>query len=171
MTTIKEINKGDVFTFKGSDNRYKAILCTSCYTDKSPNNFIFAALTSDSEVRPKLDNILETSFYGVGNIKDDYFKYSEAERAKIWRIHPEIKPYSLGSCGLIIWRKDFMKFRDKMELIGNLDIVDNLDKNGSNGVNASDWNVLNELFTDSYKRILEEERGQKTFKVKSIVRD
>jgi hypothetical protein len=168
---MKEISKGDILTFKGLDNRYKAILCTSCYRDKSPYNFTFAALTFDSEEKPKIDNILETNFYGVGNIKDNYFKYSETERAKIWTTHPEIKPYSLGSYGLVIWRKDFMKFRDKMEFIGNINIVDNLDKNGGGAVNASEWNALTGIFTDKYQRILKEERGQRTFKVQSIVRD
>ena len=167
---MKEINKGDILTFKGLDNRYKAILCTSTYTDKSPHNFTFAASTFDSEEKPKLDNIREANFYGIGNIKDDHFKYSETERTKIWTTHPEIKPYSLGSYGLIIWRKDFMRFRDKMELVGNVNIVDNLDKNGRGGVNASDWNFLTDFFTDKYKRILEE-RGQRTFKIESIVRD
>lgn len=170
MTAIKEIHKGDILTFKSLDNKYKAILCTSCYREKSPYSFTFAALTVDSEEKPKLDNILETNFYGVGNIKDDHFKYSETERTKFWAMHPEIKPYSLGSYGLIIWRKDFIKFRDKVELIDNINIVDNLDKNGRGGMNASDWNFLTDFFTDKYTRILEE-RGQRTFKVKSIVRD
>ena len=170
MTTIKEISKGDVLTFKGSDNRHKAILCTSCYKEKSPHNFTFAALTFDSERRPQLEDIYESEFYGIGNIKDDYFEYSSSERKRIWTAHPEIKPYSLGSYGLVIWRKDFMKFRDKVELVGNIDIVDNLDKNGRGSMNSSDWDFLREFFTDKYKTVLEE-RGQKTFKLRSIIRD
>jgi hypothetical protein len=170
MTPIKELNKGDVLTFKGLDNLYKAILCTSCYKEKNPHNFIFAALTFDDEYKPSLDDIYKTDFYGIGNIKDDYFQYSPYERERIWKTHPEIKPYSLGSYGLIIWSKDFMKFRDKVELVGNIDIVDNLDKNGSGSLNASDWGFLTDFFTDKYKTILEE-RGQKTFKLQSIIRD
>lgn len=170
MATIKEINKGDVFTFKDLDNRYKAILCSGCYKKKSPHNFTFAALAFDNKDKPSLEDIYETDFYGIGNIKDDHFQYSPSEREKIWATHPEVKPYSLGSYGLFIWRKDFMKFRDKVELIGNLDIIDNLDKNGRSGVNASDWNFLTDFFTHKYKIVLEE-RGQKRFKVRSIIRD
>lgn len=100
MTTIKDVHKGDVLTFKGLDNRHKAILCTSCYKEKSPHNFTFAALTFDNECKPHMEDIYETYFYGIGNISDDYFQNSSTERETIWRIHPEIKPYSLGACGL-----------------------------------------------------------------------
>ena len=170
MATIKEINKGDVLTFKGLDNQYKAILCSSCYKKKSLHNFTFAALTFDNKVKPSLKDIYEAGFYGIGNIKDDHFQYSSSERERIWTIHPEVKPYSLGSYGLLIWRKDFMKFRDNVELVGNVNIIDNLDKNGRGGLNASDWSFLTDFFTHKYKRVLEE-RGQKIFKVQSIIRD
>ncbi len=164
------MKKGDVLSFIGLDRRYKAILCTSTYVEKSPYYFTFAALTFDNAERPNIESIKKEEFYGVGNIKDGYFQYSEEERQKIWTVHPEIRPYSLGSYGLLIWRKDFVKFRDKVERIGNLDIVDNLDKNGRGSMNAGDWDFLRDFFTDKYKRILSE-RGQTTFKLSSIVRN
>jgi len=88
----------------------------------------------------------------------------------MWSIHPEIEPYFLGSYSLIIWRKDFMKFRHNFEAIGNLKIVDNLDKIGRSGMNASGWNTLNQFFVDNYNLILKD-RGQKAFKLKSILID
>jgi hypothetical protein len=170
MTTIKEINKGDVLTFQGLDDLYKVILCTSDYKEKSPHYYTFAALTYESKVKPTIPDIYDTFFYGIGNIKDDHFQYSSSEREKIWATHPEIKPYTLGTYGLTIWRKDFMKFRDKVERIGTLDIVDNLDKNGRGSMNASDVDFLRDFFVDKYRRILEE-RGQRTFRLRSIIRD
>lgn len=169
MDKIKDIQQGDVITFISSDNKYKALLCTSTHKDKSPQNYTFAALTYSSHKKPVVDDLIASEFYGVGNTKNDYFKYSESEIEKIWRIHPEIKPYFMGSYGFIIWRKDFMKFRDNFEIIGNLNIVDNLDKNGNGGTNASDWDFLKDLFTDKLKNKLNE-RGQNTFKVISIIR-
>jgi len=170
MTTIKKINKGDILTFKGTDNRYKSILCTSCHREKSPHNFTFAALTFDDFKKPSIEDIYDTKFYGIGNIKDDYFQYSSSEREKIWATHPEIKPYCLGTYGIIIWKKDLMKFKNNVELIGNINIVDNLDKNGRSGLNTSDWNFLTDFFTEKYKSILQA-RGQKTFKLRSVIRD
>ena len=85
------------------------------------------------------------NFLGIGNIANDYFKYPDKQLNKMWTIHPEIKPYFLGSYGVLIWRKDFIKFRDNFELIGNLKIVDNLDKNGNGSMNASDWTFLNQF--------------------------
>jgi hypothetical protein len=85
-------------------------------------------LTFDSTERPSLKNISEGGFYGVGNVRDPYFKFSDQECERVWKVHPEVKPYSLGSYRLEIWRTDFMKFRDRMDLVGNLKIVNDLDK-------------------------------------------
>lgn len=169
MNKIKDINKGDVIAFKADDQKYKALLCTSTHKEKRPQNFTFAALTVDQEELPSLTNIQESFFYGIGNRKDGYFKYSEPELEKIWTIHPEIKPYFLGSYGLTIWRKDFMKFRNNIEYIGHLNIIDNLDKNGSGSVNASDWDFIKDFFNEKYKSILAD-RGQKLFKTIAIIR-
>ena len=46
-------------------------------------------------------------------------------KIKMWNLHPEINPYHLGSYGFLIWRKDFLNFRDNFELIGNIEIIDN----------------------------------------------
>jgi len=170
MELIKDINQGDVLTFKANDGKYKAILCTSTYKQRSPFFYNFVALTYDSFEWPQLKDIRAAHFYGKGNIKDDYFKYSDVQREKIWAVHPEIKPYSLGGYGLLIVRKDFMKFRNKMEYVGNLRIVDHLEKNGSGSMNASDWDLLADFFVDRYKSVLEE-RGQNAFKVEAIVID
>ncbi len=170
MQKIKDINQGDLLTFKATDNKYKVLLCTSTYKDKSPQNFTFAALTYDSLNKPTISNLLDTEFLGIGNTKNDHFKYSEIELNKMWAIHPETKPYFLGSYGLIIWRKDFMKFRDNFEVIGNLNIVNNLDKNGNGGMNASGWTFLNQFFSDNYISVLSN-RGQKPFKLKSVLID
>ncbi len=168
MPKITDINQGDLLTFRATDNKYKVLLCTSTYKDKSSKNFTFAALTYDSLDKPTIANILDTEFLGIGNTKNDYFKYSEIELNKMWNIHPETKPYFLGSYGLIIWRKDFMKFRDNFEIIGNVKIVDNLDKNGNGSMNASGLTFLNQFFSDNYISVLSN-RGQKPYKLKSIL--
>lgn len=170
MKKIANINQGDLLTFKATDDKYKVFLCTSTYKEKSPQNFSFAALTYDNEDKPTVEDILHTDFWGIGNTKNDYFKYSDIELNQMWRIHPETKPYFLGSYGLIIWRKDLMKFRDNFEIIGNLKIVDNLDKNGNGGMNASDWDFLKDFFTNKINSVLPD-RGQKTFKLKAIIKD
>jgi len=170
MQKIRYINQGDLLTFRATDNKYKVLLCTSTYKDKSPQNFTFAALTYNSLEKPIITNILDSEFLGIGNTKNDYFKYSDKELNKMWANHPETEPYFLGSYGLIIWRKDFMKFRDNFEVIGNLKIVDNLDKNGNGGMNASGWTFLNQFFSDNYILVLSN-RGQKPFRLKSILVD
>lgn len=170
MNKIKEISKGDILTFRASDNKFKLILCTSVYKERSPFNFTFAALTYTSKTIPTLENIMNCEFYGIGNCSKDYFKYTNTEINKMWAIHPEIKPYFLGSYGVIIWRKDFLKFRDNFEVICNLSIIDNLDKNGSGGMNASALAVLDALFVNKLS-ILENGRGQQKFKIKAILKD
>lgn len=170
MHKIKDINQGDIVAFKTEDDNYKALLCTSTYKDKSPQNFTFAALAYDKPELPTLESIRDCNFFGIGNRKNDYFKYSDKELDKMWALHPDIKPYFLGSYGLIIWRKDFMKFRDNMEYIGNITIVDHLDKNGNGSMNASDWTFLRDFFYQKFKTVFVD-RGQRQFSIKSIIRD
>ena len=170
MQKIKDVSKGDVLAFKASDNKYKLVICTSYYKDRSPFRFNVAALNYSSDKMPVLDDVLDCEFYGIGNRINEYFKYSQKELDKMWTIHPEIKPYSLGTYGLLIYRKDFIKFRDNFELICNLDIVDNLHINGNGGMNASALHVLDDLFVNKLP-ILENVRGQRRFRVQAIIRD
>ena len=169
MKKIKDINKGDVLAFKASDNQYKIIICTSVFKDKSPQNFTFAATVIDQLELPSISEILNNNFFGIGNRKNDHFQYSNDEVQTMWNIHPEIKPYHLGSYGFLIWRKDFVKFSHNFELIGNIAIVDNLDLNGNGSVNASDWEFLKTFFNKNLQEVLKS-RGQQLFKVKAIVK-
>lgn len=169
MKKIDDVNQGDLLTFRTADENYKVLLCTSTYKEKSPQNFTFAALTYDDTEKPTVEKILNCEFWGIGNTKNEYFKYSDNELNQMWTFHPENKPYFLGSYGLVIWRKDFMKFRDKIDFIGNLKIVDNLDKNGNGGMNASDWDYIKDFFASQINSVMIE-RGQKTFKVKAVTK-
>jgi hypothetical protein len=170
MEKIKDINQGDLLTFKAADGKYKVLLCTSIYKDKSPHNFKFAALTYDSAEMPTVEKILESEFFGIGNRKNNFFAYSDKELERMWTLHPEVKPYHLGSYSLIIWRKDFIKFRDNFETIGNIEIFDHLDLNGNGGVNASSWSFLQDFFYEKFKTVLPD-RGQTVFKIKAILKD
>lgn len=168
---INEINQGDLLTFIAADGKYKVLLCTNTYKEKSPHNFTFCVLTYDHVEKPTIEIILESSFFGVGNTtKNNFYKHSDEELNKMWAFYPKIKPCLLGSYNFIIWKKDFMKFRDHFEFIENLKIVDNIDKNGNGGVNASSWDFLKSFFNENFNTIMSE-RGQEIFKLKSIIRD
>lgn len=170
MRKITKINQGDLLAFIADDNKFKVLLCTSIYKDSSPHNFTFAVLTYDSPNKPTIEDILNSDFLGIGSTKNDYYKYSKMELNKMWSIHPEIKPFFLGSYGFVIWRKDFMKFRDNFEIIGNLKIVNNLDKNCNGSMNASAWEFLRDFFSGDYISVLIK-WGQKPFKLKSVLID
>ncbi|WP_418360286.1 hypothetical protein [Sphingobacterium detergens] len=170
MLKITNINQGDLLTFKAADNKFKVLLCTSTSKDKSPQFFIFAALTYDSFDKPTTSNINDIEFFGIGNRKCDYFKYSDDELKKMWSIHPETEPYFLGSYGFFIFRKDFMKFRDNFEVIGTLNIIDYLDKNGNGGMNISHWESIKDFFANRINSVMLD-RGQKTFKIGAIIKD
>lgn len=167
MEKIRDINQGDILAFKTADGRYKAILCTSTYKERSPYNFTFAALTYDSFAMPTNEAILETEFFGIGERRNHFYKYTSNELDRMWALHPEIKPYHLGTYGIIIWRKDFLKFRDNIVKVGNISIVDNLDKNGNGGMNTSSWDSLYDFFNERFKIVLPS-NGQKTYKVRAI---
>lgn len=171
MEKIKNINQGDLLTFIASDGNYKVILCTNTYIEKSPHNFTFCALDYNLAEKPTIEIIKEISFFGVGNAtKNNFYKHSDNELEKMWNFHPEIKPHLLGFYNFIIWKKDFIKFRDHFEFIGNLKIVNNIEKNGNGGLNASSWDYLRDFFNENFDKIMSE-RGQLTFKLKSIIKD
>ncbi|WP_146191041.1 hypothetical protein [Sphingobacterium athyrii] len=170
MAKITDINQGDLLTFKAADNRFKMLLCTNTSKERSPQYFIFSALTYDSFDKPTTSNINIIEFFGIGNRKCDYFKYSDNELNKMWSIHPETRPYFLGSYGFLIVRKDFMKFRDNFEVIGTLNIIDHLDKNGNGSMNISDWELIKDFFANRINSVMLD-RGQKTFKIDAIIKD
>jgi hypothetical protein len=170
MDKIMDIIKGDILTFKTSDNKYKALLCTSTYKVRSPYYYTFAALTYSSYNKPATSDIIESEFYGIGNTRNDYFKYSDNELQRMWLQHPEIKSYFLGSYGFDIWRKEFTKFQNGFEFVGNIQIVDNLDKNGNGSINANNWEILDKLFVNKMS-IFMDERDQTIFKIKAILID
>ena len=167
---ITQINQGDFLTFKATDGNFKVIFCTSVNKESSPHSFEFAATNYSQKNKPTIEDIINSKFYGIGNRRSDYFKYSNEQLERMWSIHPEIKPYFLGSYGLAIWRKDFMRFRDNFELISNLKIVNNLDKNGNGGMNASGMEVLNNLFVDNINELMER-RGQQLFRTDAILKN
>lgn len=170
MPKNADIVQGDLLSFRALDGNYKVLLCTSVFKDKSPHYFTFAALSYNSSIKPDISNILSSEFLGIGNTRNDLFKYPEAQLEKMWAIHPEIKPCLLGSYGLIIWRKEFINMSDQFEIIQNIKIVDNLDKNGNGSMNASDWNYLNRFFASDFISTFKN-RGQNLFKLNSIIID
>jgi hypothetical protein len=169
MKTLKDIAVGDVLAFKAADGHYKGLICTSIYKDKSPYHFIFCALTYSNILVPTIEDVKGGSFFGVGTSKGDYFKYSEDEVERMWDVHPEIKPYVLGTYRFFILRKDFMQFYDNMLFVGNLDILDNLDLNGNGSLNASAWDYLKDSFNDSLPLVMADRR-QRVFKVRAIIK-
>lgn len=62
-----------------------------------------------------------------------------------------------------------MRFQENFEIIGNLEIVNNLDKNGNGSMNASDWDFLRDFFNGEYHHLLLN-RGQKLFRIESIIK-
>lgn len=171
MEQIKDIHKGDLLTFKDVSGKYKVLLCMSTNKNKSPHTFTFCALTIDTIEKPTVAAVKASSFFGVGNsTKTNFYKHSEEEVEKMWAIEPEIKPYFLGCYNFIIWKKDFMKFRDHFEFIGNLKIVTYIDKNGNGAVNASSWVYLKNLVNEKLTEMMSE-KDQKIFKLKAILKE
>ncbi|SCW80341.1 hypothetical protein [Mucilaginibacter sp. NFR10] len=162
------MNQGDVFTFLAADNRYKVIICTSIYKARSPHYCIFAALTYDNEEIPVIEDAINSGFWGKAVYKGGNFKYPDSQIQCMWQYHPEIKPYYLGSYGLLIWRKDFLQFKDNMKFVGNLKIINDLDKNVNSSMNASSWLTLQRFFNSEISKVLTY-RSQKVFEVRSVL--
>jgi len=168
MEKIKDINLGDALTFRAWDGNYKLLLCTSVHKKKSPHYYIFAGLTFSSFNKPVLKDVLESYFYGTGNTKSDYFKYNDDELDRMWGVHPEVKPYYLGSYGLMILRKDFLSFRSDIEYVVNVSIPTQLEMHGNGSMNISSFSFINELFSNDNLDEIMGKRFQKAFKITAI---
>lgn len=168
---INTIFKGDILAFKGKDKKYKTIFCTRTNKKRSPFNFTFAGTDINQFDRPTIEKVIDSNFFGIGNTKNQYSPYFKDEEInQMWNLHPEINPYHLGAYGFTIWRKDFIKFRDQLEFIGNINIVDNLDLNGNGSMNASSWEVLNNFFSNNFEEVMNQ-RGQNKYQIKAIINE
>ncbi|MFD0752289.1 hypothetical protein ACFQZS_19195 [Mucilaginibacter calamicampi] len=116
MIKIDAITSGDVITYLAADGKYKAFICTSIHNELSSAHYIFALTTYDDNVKPRLENITSSGFYGVINMRNEYFPYSESEVDVMWKMHPEIKPNILGSYGFIIWKKILRVLKTTLKL-------------------------------------------------------
>jgi hypothetical protein len=141
---IKKISPGDFLTFKTTDNRHKVIFCVRTNRERSPQSFLFAATTFDGNFKPTVDDLADIDFWGKGNRLD--FKYPDSDLERMWTYHPENKPYFLGIYGILILRKEFMKWRENFEIIANLSIVDKLEMNGSGDIYPGNFDNLDKLF-------------------------
>jgi len=166
---IKNIKRGDILAFKAKDGKNRVIFCTSTYKIRSPHFYQFGATDMVIENKPSLKEVIECNFYGIGQKWNELLLFNKNELKKMWEFHPEIKPYGLGTYGFLIGRKEFMTFRDNFYSIGNIDIVEDLDKNGNSGINAGNWHVLNEIFINDIDEVMAY-RGQKKFKFKAIIK-
>jgi hypothetical protein len=159
MNKIKDINIGDFLSFESSDGFYSVLFCSSVQKSRSPYFFNFSVTTIKSKSKPTIKDIRDSHYYGKGNRNG--YKFKENELEKIWELHPEIKPNYLGTYELLITRKDFMSFRDKFELISSLPVLENLNQNGSGGMNASDLDVLDELFVKRIESFMKNQNQEK----------
>lgn len=166
---ITTILKGDILTFKGKDEKYKIIICTSTYKKRSPFHYNFAGTDLSQNEKPTIKKVIESNFFGIGNRKNNYLPFKDEEIKQMWNLHPEIIPYHLGSYGFLILRKDLLKFRDNLEIIGNVEIIDNLEMNGNGSMDSSSWEILNNIFTNNFEELMKQ-RGQKKYQVKAILK-
>ncbi len=159
MNKIKDIKIGDFLSFEASDGFYRVLFCSSVQKSRSPYFFNFSITTIKSKAKPTINDIRDSHYYGKGNQNGHQFKKNELE--KMWELHPEIKPNYLGTYELLITRKSFMSFRDKFELISNLPVLENLDLNGNGGMNASDLNILDDLFVNRMDSFMTSQNQEK----------
>ncbi|WP_299436860.1 hypothetical protein [uncultured Aquimarina sp.] len=158
MNKLKDINFGDFLSFKASDGFYRVLFCSSVQKSRSPYYFNFSATTIKAKEKPTINDIRNSKYYGKGNRNG--YKFENNELEKIWDLHPEIKPNYLGTYELLITRKNFMSFRDKFELISNLPILKNLNKNGNGGMNASELNILDNFFVNRIEKFMTEQNQE-----------
>ncbi len=167
MKKIKDIHIGDFLTFKASDGYYRVLFCSNIQKSRSPYSFNFCATTIKLSTKPTIQDIRNSYYFGKGNRNSH--KFDENELKKMWAIHPEIKPYFLGSYALFIMRKDFMSFRDRFEFICNLPILEKLEQNGDGGMNSSNISILDDLFVNKIESFMKNQ-NQVKYRTEAILK-
>lgn len=79
---IKDVDTGDILTFKASDSHYKVIFCVDSYRERSPFHFTFGGTTIDQTSLPTIDEVINCEFYGIGNRKSSFWNYKEEQLNK-----------------------------------------------------------------------------------------
>jgi len=167
MNKIKDVKIGDFLSFKTSDGFYRVLFCSSVQKSRSPYFFNFSATTIKSKTKPTINDIRSSHYYGKGSRNRQ--KFEEDELKKMWGLHSEIKPNYLGTYELLITRKDFMSFKKDFEFISNIPILENLNLNGSGGMNASNINVLDDLFVNRIENFMKSQ-GQEKYLTEAIIK-
>lgn len=166
---IKNIEIGDFLSYRVEDNNYRVILCISTQITKSPFSFGFAVLTINQQKKPTKTDLLNSGFYGIVNRKKLYHKTKENSNSIMWKDHhPEINPFLIGAYTLLIWRKEFMRFREYFEFVVNIPIIKNLDLTGSGTMVATDKESLDKIFLSNIDEVMGERR-QKAIVIPSIL--
>lgn len=166
---IPNIEVGDFFSFKASDEYHRVIFCIGVYNERSPFFFTFAATTISTKNKPSKEEIYQSGFYGIVNRKNLYFKTEQNINSGMWKDHhPEIEPFFLGAYGLLISRKELMHSREDFEFIVNLPIIENLQQAGNGSINVNGLEYLDKLFVTNIDEFMAEKR-QKAIVISSIL--
>lgn len=166
---IPNIEVGDFFSFKASDENHRVIFCIGVYKERSPFFFTFAATTIRTKNKPSKEEIYQSGFYGIVNRKSLYFKTEQNINSGMWKDHhPEIKPFFVGTYGLLISRKELMRSREDFEFIVNLPIIENLQQAGNGSMNANGMESLDKLFVTNIDELMAKRR-QKAVVISSIL--
>ena len=168
MVKINNISIGDFLTFKASDGLYRVIFCSNIFKERSPHFFDFGATSISKYEKPTISDVINAEFYGKGNRNS--FRFKEKELDKMWKIHPEIKPYYLGIFMLLITRKGLVSFRERLEFICNLPILENLEQNGTGGTNVSTIESLNGFFIEDTEDFMDKQ-SQCKYKIEAIIKE
>lgn len=75
----------------------------------------------------------------------------------------------LGSFGVLIFRKDFMKMRERFELLSNKEIVKNLPLFGNASFHPGTIEYLDRFFGDNLESKMED-KDQKKYKLQALIK-
>ncbi len=166
---------GQCFSINFGDSNF-GLICSSIDKKRSPHSYSFLPISHRSTEQLKIDDFLTGNFYATfGGISKSFdnpeqiIKNSQPDIEVIWEMYPQNYPYNLMAYNIMILRKDFLKMEHLFtNIIGHLDVIENLVNYPAGSINGGSEEVLSELLSDLKSTM--EHRNQKEFAVEHILK-
>lgn len=140
----------DLLTFKHTDGNYRAVICATIEQYRGQCNYILIPTTYNSNKKPTTEELSGNEILGR-EIGSGYDQKATMEKQpgieRIWKLVGGNCNFFFGLVKLAVDHNDLITFKDNLEKVGTLKIIEGLKQTGTFGYIDS-FDELKQIFND-----------------------
>ena len=140
----------DLLVFKLKDGNYRAVICAAVEQHRGQCNYVLVPTTYNSTMKPNANDLKDKEILGR-QIGSGYSQQTTKEKQpgieRIWSLSGEDSNFFFGLVQMLVNHKDLIKFKDRFEKVGSLQIIEGLKKAGEYGY-EHDFERFEHIFGD-----------------------